>query len=84
MDRSLPGSSVYGISQTRILELVVMTSSRDLPNPGIEPMPHASFALAGRFVTAKGYSGTPWERASATPNYSWASEKNIESNNPRV
>ena len=30
-------SSVHGILQARILEWVVMSSSRDLPNPGIEP-----------------------------------------------
>ena len=32
-----PGSSVYGISKARILEWVAMSSSRDLPDPGIEP-----------------------------------------------
>ena len=32
-----PGSSVHGILQVRILEWVAMPSSRDLPNPGIEP-----------------------------------------------
>ena len=31
------GSSVHGILQARILEWVAMTSSRDLPNRGIEP-----------------------------------------------
>ena len=34
MDYSLPGSSVYGILQAR---MVAMPCSRDLPNPGIEP-----------------------------------------------
>ena len=37
MDYSLPGSSVHGILQARILERVAIASSRDLPNPGIEP-----------------------------------------------
>ena len=37
MDYSPPGSSVYGIFQARILEWVATPSSRDLPNPGIEP-----------------------------------------------
>ena len=37
MDCSPPGSSVHGILQARILEWVAMPSSRDLPNPGIEP-----------------------------------------------
>ena len=36
MDYSLPGSSVYGILQVRILGWVVLSLSRDLPNPGIE------------------------------------------------
>ena len=33
----LPGSSVHGILQARILEWVAVPSSGDLPNPGIEP-----------------------------------------------
>ena len=37
MDCSLPGSSVHGILQARILELVAMPSSGDLPYSGIEP-----------------------------------------------
>ena len=50
VDCSLPGSSVHGISQARILEWVAISSSRDLPNPGIQP---ASPALAGRFFTTE-------------------------------
>ena len=34
---SLPGSSVHGIPQARILEWVAMTPPRDLPDPGIKP-----------------------------------------------
>ena len=37
MDCSLPGSSVLGILQERILERVAISFSRDLPNPGIKP-----------------------------------------------
>ena len=38
MDYSQPGSSVpWGFSRQKILEWVAMPSSRDLPNPGIEP-----------------------------------------------
>ena len=37
MDHILPGSSVHGILQARILEWVTTPSSRDLPNPGIQP-----------------------------------------------
>ena len=34
---SLPGSSVHGILQARILEWVAIPSPGDLPNPGIKP-----------------------------------------------
>ena len=48
MDWSLPGSSVPGIPWARILEWVAMSSSADLPDPGIKP---TSLALAGGFFT---------------------------------
>ena len=38
MDYSLPGSSVHGILQARILEWVAMPSSRGSSDPGIKPM----------------------------------------------
>ena len=38
MDCSLPGSSVHGISQARILERVAISSPGDLPDPRIQPM----------------------------------------------
>ena len=44
MDCSPPGSSVHGISQVRILEWVAISFSRDLPEPGMEPV---SLTLAG-------------------------------------
>ena len=47
MGCSPPGSSVHGILQARILEWVAIPFSRDLLNPGIEPM---SPALAGFFT----------------------------------
>ena len=34
---SLPGFSVHGILQARILAWVTISFSRDLPDPGIEP-----------------------------------------------
>ena len=37
MDCSLPGSSIHGIFQARVLEWVAISFSRDLPNPGIVP-----------------------------------------------
>ena len=55
---SLPGSSVRGMFQARILEQVAISFSRgSSPNPGIEPMSPASPALAVMFfiswVTSK-------------------------------
>ena len=41
-----------GILQARILGGVAVNSSRDLPNPGIEPLSLASCASAGRFFIA--------------------------------
>ena len=37
IDCSLPGSSVHGILQARILDWVAMPPLGNLPNPGIEP-----------------------------------------------
>ena len=37
VDCGLPGSSVHGISQARILEWVAFPSPGDHPNPGIKP-----------------------------------------------
>ena len=45
MDCSPAGSSVHGILQERILEWVAMPSSKDLPDPGIEPKSPAVPAL---------------------------------------
>ena len=39
IDCSLPGSSVHGVFQARILEWVAISFSRDLPHPGIKPGP---------------------------------------------
>ena len=50
VDCTLPGSSVHGIFQARILECVAMPSSRDLPDSGIEPGSLKPPALAGRFL----------------------------------
>ena len=40
-DCSLPGSSVHGISQARVLEWVAFPSPGDLSDPGNEPRSHA-------------------------------------------
>ena len=52
MDDILPGSSVHGIFQTRILEWVAIYYSRESEvGPGIELMSLISPALAGGFFT---------------------------------
>ena len=51
MDRGLPGSSVYGISQARILGWLPYPPPRDLPDLGIKPASLVSLALAGGFFT---------------------------------
>ena len=52
MDCSLPGSSVHGIFQAKILEWVAVFYSRGSSQPWIEPSSLASPALAGGlFIT---------------------------------
>ena len=50
IDCSLPGSSIHGISQARILEWVAIFFSRGSSRPRIEP---TSSTLAGGFFTAE-------------------------------
>ena len=50
MDCRLPDSSLHGISQARILELLV-PSPGDLSDPRTKPASPASPALAGGFFT---------------------------------
>ena len=57
VDCSLPGFSVHGISQARILVWVTMPSPGDLPNPGMEPESLTPPAWAGRFFT----TSATWE-----------------------
>ena len=57
MDHSLPGSSVHGILQARILEWVPRPPPGDLPDPGIEPASLMSPELAGGFFT----TSASWE-----------------------
>ena len=53
---SLPGSSVHGISQARILGWLPLPSPGDLPDPRIKPM---SPALADRFILTLSHQGSP-------------------------
>ena len=48
MNYSPLGSSVHGIFSARMLEWVAISSSRDLPDPGIEPMSLGSLPLSHR------------------------------------
>ena len=57
MDYNLPGSSVHGILQAKILEWVAVLPPGDPPNPGIEPRSLMSLALAAGFLT----TSTTWE-----------------------
>ena len=56
-DYNLPGSSVHGILQARILEWVAISSSRGFPDPGIELVSLVSPALADGFIT----TSATWE-----------------------
>ena len=51
MDSSLPGFSVHGILQARILEWVVMPSSRGSSRPRDQTCVSCGSCIAGRFFT---------------------------------
>ena len=53
IDCSLPGSSLRGILQAKILGWAAMPSSRNLPNSGTKLESLVSSALAGRFFTTR-------------------------------
>ena len=53
MDCSLPGSSVHGIFEARILEWLPFLSPGALPDPGVESLSLESPALAGRLLTTE-------------------------------
>ena len=53
VDCSLPGSSVHGIFQARILECVAISFSRASSPPRIKPLSPTSPALADGFFTCR-------------------------------
>ena len=53
LDCSLPGSSVRGISKTRILEWITFSSPGNIPDPGIEPASPVTPALEIHWTTWK-------------------------------
>ena len=63
MDHSLPGSSVLGILQARILEWVAMASSRG--SSRLKPTSLRSPALAGGFFFTRDFPGSSDGKASA-------------------
>ena len=56
---SLPGTSVHGIFQARILVWVGIRTLEDLTDPGMEPASPLSPTLAGRFFTTKPLGKSP-------------------------
>ena len=60
MGCSLPGSSVHGILQARILALPCLPPG-DLPNPGIKPTTPMSPALVGGFFTTEPPGKAPFQ-----------------------
>ena len=67
MDCSPPGSSVHGIFQAGILELLPLPPSGDLPNRGIKPESLVSPALVGGFFTMDATWGAPVGQAGEEP-----------------
>ena len=57
MDYSPLGASVHGVLQTRILEWVAISFSREFPDPGMEAPSLTSPELAGGFFT----TSATWE-----------------------
>ena len=53
VDCGLPGSSLLGIPQARILEWVAVSFPRFLPDPWVKPTSPVSPALAGGFFTTE-------------------------------
>ena len=63
VDCSLPGSSVPGILQARILEWVGRPTSKHLPDPVIKTASLTSPEVAGRFFTISATWESPIERS---------------------
>ena len=68
VDCSLPGSSVHGILQARILMWAAIPSPGDLPDPGIKPETPAAPALQADSLplSHQGSPNTIYQRAKVT------------------
>ena len=76
MNYSLPGSSVHGILQARILEWAAIPPPGDLPDPGIEPVPLMCPVLAGEFFTASAtWEAHPRRQFAVIPQYQMPSQQ---------
>ena len=75
MDCSPPGCSVHGIFQARILALVAISYSRDLPDPRIQPTYLMFPALAGGLFTtsATREAHTSLQTLGSYHDFSWVS-----------
>ena len=60
MDSSLPGSSVHGILQARILEWVAIPPPGNFPNPGIESVISYVSCIGGEFFTTSAIMPITW------------------------
>ena len=58
LDCSSPASTVHRIFQARILEWIAISTSKDLPDPGIEPASAASPALQACSLPAEPLGNT--------------------------
>ena len=68
LDYSLPGSSVHGIFQARILEWVAISFFRGSSQPRIKPISPAASALAGRFFATEPLGKTIIQKTSTMLN----------------
>ena len=71
MDYSLPGSSVHGILQARILEWLLCPPPGGHPEPGIEPVSLKSPVLAGGFFTTSATWEAPEVRQDRVNRQDW-------------
>ena len=61
MDCSSQGSSVHGFPRKEYWSRLPFPLSRDLPDPGMEPVSLASPVLAGEFFTSEPPGKLYWE-----------------------
>ena len=80
MECSLPGSSVHGIFQARMLEWVVIYYSRIYHRPRDQTQTLVSPAVAGRLFTTV-LPRNPFKNASEPFYHAWAEEMKSQTSN---